>query len=185
MLPTCSYLWTEPGKLFPPDSGLYAKLRYAAKLIYLRVTRVSPNVKQSVAFMKKYTWSSSQWSINLMRNIYSNSLRTLMTEAKWSSEVGGIFKQAVRMSWMVVWRSLSSAVMALWFTEQDTCTNKVMSYRKNCIWLNVCNGTNKEMCSSDSKQPVLFYNVKIKYRTIILCNLNRYWNKTHLTSTLK
>lgn len=45
-----------------------------------------------------------------------NYERTLMTEAKWSSEVGGIFRQAVLMSWMVVWRSLSSAVMALWFT---------------------------------------------------------------------
>lgn len=42
---------------------------------------------------------------------------TLMTTAKRSSVVAGIFWQAERMSWMVVWRSLRSDVMVLWFTE--------------------------------------------------------------------
>lgn len=41
-----------------------------------------------------------------------------MMEAKWSSEVGGIFRQAVLMSWMMDCMSLSSDVMALWFTAQ-------------------------------------------------------------------
>lgn len=42
---------------------------------------------------------------------------TLMTTAKRSSAVAGIFWQAVRMSWIVVWRSFRSDVIVLWFTE--------------------------------------------------------------------
>lgn len=52
-----------------------------------------------------------------------NPSHTLITEAKWSSAVDGIFRQAVLMSWIVVWKSLSSAVMVLWFTRPNTETN--------------------------------------------------------------
>lgn len=41
---------------------------------------------------------------------------TLITTANRSSAVAGIFWQAVRMSWMVVWRSFRSDVIVLWFT---------------------------------------------------------------------
>lgn len=43
--------------------------------------------------------------------------RTLITEAKWSSEVGGTFRQAFLMSRMVEPRSLNSAATVFWFTE--------------------------------------------------------------------
>lgn len=49
---------------------------------------------------------------------------TLMTTAKRSSAVAGIFWQAARMSWMVVWRSFRSDVIVLWFTERRKIDQK-------------------------------------------------------------
>lgn len=49
---------------------------------------------------------------------------TLMTTAKRSSAVAGIFWQAVRISWIVVWRSFRSDVIVLWFTERRKIDKK-------------------------------------------------------------
>lgn len=47
---------------------------------------------------------------------------TLMTTENRSSEVAGIFWQAERMSWMVVWRSFRSELIVLWLTTHRCVT---------------------------------------------------------------
>lgn len=62
---------------------------------------------------------------------------TLMTTAKRSSAVAGIFWQAVRMSWIVVWRSFRSDVIVLWFTERRKIDKKEKTSMGD--WQNIYN----------------------------------------------
>lgn len=80
-----------------------------------------------------------------------------MTEAKWSSEVGGIFRQAVLMSWMVECRSLSSAVMALWFT-----VNMMEMFKKQSQFINSLNVQRQGNVQTGAfNSQKCFYNVKL------------------------
>lgn len=70
---------------------------------------------------------TSQRSVRLFGSFVKD---TLMTTAKRSSAVAGIFWQAERMSWMVVCRSFRSDVIVLWFTI-DRCVCEAGKYKEN------------------------------------------------------